>query len=118
MSTTSVGRGGEARAQAFLMERGYKLLRRNYRSGPREIDLIMQDGETVVFIEVKARSKTGFGTPAEFVTPAKRKLLTLAAEQYLIEENLLDSPARFDVVEVYLANKEVHHIENAFDATR
>lgn len=118
MSTTSVGRGGEALAKEYLEARGYQPLRQNFRSGPREIDLIMRHGETIVFIEVKARTKTQFGTPAEFVTPAKRKLLTLAAEQYLIEENLLDSPARFDVVEVYLANKEVHHIENAFDATR
>lgn len=117
MSTTSVGRGGEARAEAFLLERGYKLLRRNYRSGPREIDLIMQDGATVVFVEVKARAKTGFGTPAEFVTASKRRLLTLAAEAYLIEEGLLDTPARFDVVEVYLGTDRICHIENAFDAT-
>ena len=81
MSTTSVGRGGEALAKEYLEARGYQPLRQNYRSGPREIDLIMRYGETIVFIEVKARTKTQFGTPAEFVTPAKRKLLTLAAEQ-------------------------------------
>jgi putative endonuclease len=117
MSTTTVGRGGEARAQAYLEERGYKLLRRNYRSGPREIDLIMQVGCTVVFVEVKSRSKTGYGTPGEFVTPNKRRLLTLAAEAYLMEEGLLDVPARFDVVEVYLGSDRICHIENAFDAT-
>ena len=117
MSTTSVGRGGEARAETYLVEHGYKLLRRNYRSGPREIDLIMQDGETVVFIEVKARSKTGYGTPGEFVTPAKRRLLTLAAQAFLIETGRTDVPARFDVVEVYLGTDKVCHIENAFDAT-
>jgi len=82
MSTTSVGRGGETLAKEYLEARGYQPLRQNYRSGPREIDLIMRHGEAIVFIEVKARSKTQFGTPAEFVTPAKRKLLTLAAEQY------------------------------------
>ena len=117
MSTTSVGRGGEARAEAFLVERGYKLLRRNYRNGPREIDLIMQDGATVVFVEVKARARTDYGTPAEFVTASKRKMLTLAAEAYLIEECLLDTPARFDVVEVYLGTDRICHIENAFDAS-
>lgn len=117
MSTTSVGRGGEARAEAFLVERGYKLLRRNYRNGPREIDLIMQDGATVVFVEVKARARTDYGTPAEFVTASKRKMLTLAAEAYLIEEGLLDTPARFDVVEVYLSTDRICHIENAFDAS-
>ena len=117
MSTTTIGRGGEARAEAYLTERGYKLLRRNYRSGPREIDLIMQDGEALVFVEVKARSKTRYGTPGEFVTTAKRRLLTLAAEAYLMEEGLPDVPARFDVVEVYLGTDKIRHIENAFDAT-
>ena len=116
MSTTTVGRGGEVRAQYYLEERGYKLLRRNYRNGPREIDLIMQVGCTVVFVEVKSRSKTDYGTPAEFVTPAKRKLLIRAAEAYLLEMALLDAPARFDVIEVYLGTDQVHHIENAFDA--
>ena len=117
MSTTTVGRGGEARAEAYLIEQGYQILRRNYRNGPREIDLIMQVGCTVVFVEVKSRSKTGYGTPAEFVTPAKRRLLTLAAEAYLIEEGLTDVPARFDVIEVYLGTDKIRHIENAFDAT-
>jgi putative endonuclease len=117
MSTTTIGRGGEARAEAYLTERGYQLLRRNYRSGPREIDLIMQVGCTVVFVEVKARSKTGYGTPAEFVTPAKQRLLTLAAQAYLIETGLTDVPARFDVVEVYLGTGKINHIENAFDAS-
>ena len=117
MSTTSVGRGGEARAEAYLAERGYRLLRKNYRSGPREIDLIMQDGETVVFVEVKARAKTGYGTPAEFVTLAKRRLLTLAAQAFLLETGKTDVPARFDVVEVYLGSERICHIENAFDAS-
>lgn len=117
MSTTTIGRGGEARAQQYLEEHGYKLLRKNYRSGPREIDLIMQTGCTVVFVEVKARSRTGYGTPAEFVTPAKRRLLTLAAQAYLMEMDLMDAPARFDVIEVYLGTDQVRHIENAFYAT-
>ena len=116
MSTTTIGRGGEALARAFLEQKGYALLRQNYRNGPREIDLVMQDGACIVFVEVKARSRTRFGTPAEFVTPAKMRLLTLAAEAYLIEENLLSSPARFDVVEVYLSSGRINHIENAFDA--
>ena len=117
MTTTTLGRGGEARALQYLEERGYKLLRKNYRSGHREIDLIMQTGCTVVFVEVKARSSTDYGTPAEFVTPAKRRLLTLAAEAYLMEMGLRDVPARFDVVEIYLGTDKVHHIENAFDAS-
>ena len=117
MSTTSIGRDGEARAKAYLEQKGYRTLRQNYRSGSREIDLIMMDGETIVFAEVKSRSKTRFGTPAEFVTREKRRQLTLAAQAYLAQEGLMDSPARFDVLEVYLSSGEVRHIENAFDAT-
>ena len=117
MSTTSIGRGGETLAREFLERKGFILLRQNYRNGPREIDLIMQDGDYIVFVEVKARSRTKYGIPAEFVTPAKMRQLTLAAEAYLIEENLLNVPARFDVVEVYLVSGNVNHFENAFDAT-
>jgi putative endonuclease len=117
MSTTSVGRGGEARAKAYLEKKGYAALRQNYRSGPREIDLVMRDGDTVVFVEVKSRSKTRFGTPAEFVTLEKRRQLTRAAEAYLQQEGLTNAPARFDVVEVYLSSGEIRHLENAFDAT-
>ena len=116
MSTTSVGRGGETQAREFLERLGYVLLRQNYRNGPREIDLVMQDDETIVFVEVKARSRTNFGTPGEFVTIAKRRQLTLAAQAFLMQEGLLDCPARFDVVEVYLSNGHIQHIVNAFDA--
>ena len=116
MTTTTLGRGGEARALQYLEERGYKLLRKNYRSGHREIDLIMQVGCTVVFVEVKSRSKTAYGTPGEFVTPTKRRLLTQAAQGYLQEMGLTDVPARFDVVEIYLGTDRIEHIENAFDA--
>jgi len=69
-----------------------------------------------VFVEVKSRSKTGYGTPGEFVTPAKRRLLTLAAQAFLIETGKTDVLARFDVVEVYLGTDRISHIENAFDA--
>lgn len=117
MSTTSIGRGGETLAREFLERLGYKPLRQNYRNGPREIDLVMQDGDTIVFVEVKARSRTNFGTPGEFVTSAKRRQLTLAAQAYLMQEALLDCPARFDVVEVYLASGRINHIVNAFDAS-
>ncbi len=117
MSTTSVGRRGEALAREYLEKAGYVTLRQNFRSGPREIDLIMLDGETTVFVEVKSRSKTRYGTPAEFVTPAKQRQLTLAAEAYLLAEHgRMDCSARFDVVEVYLESGEIHHIPNAFFA--
>ena len=51
------------------------------------------------------------------MTPAKRKLLIQAAQAYLQEMDLLDAPARFDVIEVYLGTDLIHHIENAFDTS-
>jgi len=118
MSTTGVGRRGEAAAKRALEQKGYRALAQNFRDGPREIDLVMQDGETIVFVEVKARSSIAFGTPGEFVTKNKQRLLTMAAQSYLIQNDLLDRPARFDVVEIYLADNKLRHIENAFYAAQ
>lgn len=116
MSTTGVGRRGEAAAKRALEQKGYATLAQNFRDGPREIDLVMQDGETIVFVEVKARSSVAFGTPGEFVTKNKQRLLTMAAQSYLIQNDLLDRPARFDVVEIYLNDNKLRHIRNAFFA--
>ena len=114
MNTTDTGRRGERMAQRYLQGLGYRLLQKNYRSGHHEIDLIMADGDTVMFVEVKARSGAAFGTPAEQVTPRKQRFLRLAAEAYLMQAGLSDRPARFDVAEVYLAENRVNHIVDAF----
>lgn len=116
MTTRETGLACEGLACRYLEKKGYQLLARNYRSGRYEIDLVMRDGDTTVFVEVKARSSTAYGRPAEFVTAGKRSNLKQAAEAYLIENNLYEQPARFDVVEVYLPKKDMFHIENAFDA--
>lgn len=116
MTTTSIGRRGEDLALRYLEKLGYILLARNYRDGSREIDLVLGDGDTIVFAEVKARSGIGFGTPAEFVGREKQRQLTRAAQTYLMKHSLLDAPARFDVVEIYLSSGAVNHIKNAFDA--
>lgn len=116
MTARETGQKTERLACRYLRRKGYRLLERNYRSGRHELDLVMRDGETTVFVEVKARSSTAFGQPAEFVTAAKRRFLLLAAETYLMENRLTDLPARFDVIEVYLPNKDIVHIENAFGA--
>lgn len=114
MTTKQVGDRGEKIAEAYLLARGYELLKRNYRAGRCELDLVMRQGETVVFVEVKARSGTAFGTPAEFVTKRKRRNLLFAAQAYLQEHGEMDAPARMDVVEVYLSGGRVRHIVNAF----
>lgn len=116
MTTKQTGDKGERIAEEYLLERGYELLARNWRYGRCELDLVLRQGETVVFVEVKARSRTAHGLPAEFVTARKRQNTLRAAQAYLQVNGLLDAPARIDVVEVYLPEGRVHHIENAFGA--
>lgn len=105
---------GERLALRFLEARGYSLLVKNFRCGRQELDLVMRQADTVVFVEVKARTGLSYGTPAEAVDARKRRNLLLAAQAYLMEHSLSDMPARFDVIEVYLPHGEIRHIVNAF----
>ena len=116
---TSKARGdaGEDEALAYLQERGLRLLQRNYRTpgrGGGEIDLIMEatDG-TVVFVEVRRRSRTDFGGAAASIGHQKQRRIIFAARHYLLQWRQLP-PARFDVVSI-----EAHGpqwLQGAFDA--
>ena len=109
------GRGGEDAALKYLLSRGMKLLERNYRFGHKEIDLIMQDGMYLVFVEVKARTSVQYGTPGEAVTGKKQSLLIKAAQGYMMTHHRVDDFARFDVVEVELPSETVTgYIRDAF----
>ena len=114
LTGTQIGKMGEELAWKFLKKAGYRLLERNYRSGHQEIDLICRDGDYIVFVEVKARSSTRFGTPAASITGRKQAFLRKAALAYLTEQSLTEQPARFDAVEVFLPEGIVRHIPNAF----
>ena len=108
------GDRGERRTALYLILRGYRILERNYTFGHKEIDLICVDGDYIVFVEVKARSDTEHGLPAESVTPQKIRYLRMAAEMYLQKTGNTESFCRFDVVEVYLSDGFVRHIADAF----
>jgi putative endonuclease len=100
-TTKARGDAGEDEALAYLQERGLRLLQRNYRTpgrGGGEIDLIMQalDG-TVVFVEVRQRSRSDFGGAAASVGFHKQRRIVLAAQHYLFRWRRLP-PTRFDVV--------------------
>ncbi len=114
MNTTQKGAYGENRACALLREKGYVLLGSNVREGKKEIDLVMQDKETIVFVEVKARKSNAFGGAHEAIGTKKRAFLRQAAQAYLQRNGQLDCRARFDVVEVGLEDGALTHIENAF----
>ena len=112
-----LGKTGETLAAGFLERRGYRILQRNYRTPPGEIDLVAQDGKTLVFVEVKTRRSYRYGSAKTSVTAEKRRRLSLAALVYLKRTGLMHTPARFDVVTVDAAMDppQIEVICNAFD---
>jgi putative endonuclease len=114
----SLGKLGEHLACAELERRGYAILARRYRTRCGEIDIIARDGETTVFVEVKARAGDEFGGAAAAVTPWKQRRVAQMAIDYLSRHRLHDRPCRFDVVTVDIIGG-VAHVEvypHAFDS--
>ncbi len=95
-----VGPRGEALAAQFLASSGYRLVARNVRSTFGEIDLVARDGQTLCFVEIKARRSTRFGWPEESVTPEKQRRLGRLAEWYCKAYRTGNVPVRFDVVSI------------------
>ena len=100
MHRQSLGKHGEDLAARALLARGYAILDRRYRTRHGEIDIIAADGEIVVFVEVRARTATDFGTAAESVTDLKKRKVTAMAVDYLSRRRITDHPCRFDVVAI------------------
>jgi putative endonuclease len=114
MLRTLLGRSAESHAEAFLKSRGLQLVARNWRCRFGEIDLVMQDGATLVFIEVRLRSRGDFGGAAASVTRAKQKKLLATARQYLAGLPEVP-PCRFDVIAMTDKAAEPEWLQNAFD---
>lgn len=112
----ALGRRGERLAARFLERAGLHVIERRFRLRCGEIDLIALDREWVVFIEVKTRRGSGFGAPAESVTPLKQRKLARTALAFLAGRGWHERPCRFDVVEVIERGKisEIRHIQDAF----
>jgi len=91
------GAAAEALAARFLMARGLSIVGRNYRCRGGEIDLIVRDGKTLVFVEVRLRRSQAFGGAAESITATKRRRLRLAAQHYLLGI-AREPPCRFDAI--------------------
>ncbi|VVM08224.1 YraN family protein [Methylacidimicrobium tartarophylax] len=112
-----LGRWGEREAARFLRRKGYRVLLRNVRIGGGEIDLVCRDASVLVFVEVKTRSSTEYGEPAEAVDAEKRARLVRAAYAYLEELGREEVTYRFDIVEVLAEVQAKHRIRllsNAF----
>ncbi len=104
-----LGKKGEDVALRFLMERGMRLVARNWRCGHKELDLLMDDGEFLRIVEVRSLSYPNNASPAETVDWHKRRLVIAAARSFLAR-NKIYKEIVFDIVSV-LFNGEIHKIE-------
>lgn len=109
------GKSSEQLAQHHLELQGLKLLKSNYRCKSGEIDLIMQDGDYLVFVEVRYRKSNSFGSACESVTHGKQRKLLASASHYL-QRTGSSSPCRFDVVGISGENSRptIEWIRDAF----
>ncbi|HLL67066.1 MAG TPA: YraN family protein [Micromonosporaceae bacterium] len=113
----AVGAYGERVAVAHLVAQGMELLERNWRSTTGEIDIVLRDGGSIVFCEVKTRRTLRFGTPTEALVPAKVRRLRRLAAEYLADSGRHAAEIRFDVVSVLPQRSgaaRVEHLRGAF----
>ncbi|MFQ5936827.1 MAG: YraN family protein [Acidiferrobacterales bacterium] len=111
------GQRGEQIAVDYLKRLGYRIQLRNYRCRRGEIDIIAQDGPTLVFVEVKTKGQMAFGAPQAMVNRTKQHTMTYVAMSYVQQHHLRNAALRFDVVAItFLADgtPEVTHIPAAF----
>ena len=117
MQKTIFGRRGEELARKYLENKGYHFVTCNFKRVHGEIDLIMEDGATLVFVEVKSRHNRKYGEPAEAVNYAKQRHILYCAKIYISEKRIGGRRIRFDVVEVMISTAgeaKFRHIKNAF----
>ena len=101
-SRRGTGNRGEEMAVRYLEKMGYCIIERNFIFQHGEIDIIAREGNELVFIEVKLRRGSNFGTPEESITARKQQLLRRTAEGYLALHQIDDVPCRFDVVTIQI----------------
>ena len=113
-----LGQDGEDTAAVYLKKNGYRILHRNWRSGKKELDIVAENKDFIVFVEVKTRSKDFASDPRITIPKEKQRLLLYAAEAYIQRYNI-NKESRFDVVTIVTNGKteEIEHIEDAFYPT-
>jgi putative endonuclease len=110
-----LGQKGESLAQQHLEAQGLTILAQNWRTGHAEVDIIAQEGNIIVFVEVKTRSSDRFGPPEFFITPQKKRMLAGAASVYC-EKIEHPGEIRFDVVSIILRDDGKTKLEYLRDA--
>ena len=114
MNKRDIGGRFEKAACIYLQKKGYRLREANFRIRSGEIDLVMEDGSTIVFVEVKYRTGNVFGNGEEHVDIRKQKTIARVAAYYLLRYGLQDCFCRFDVVSID-GKGMIRHFENAFE---
>ncbi len=114
--TQALGRSGEDIACRYLEKKKYEILVRGFRLFRGEIDIIARDGETLVFVEVKARTDESHGRPEEAVTPGKQRQLRRIAQGYLVEHPAPGVACRFDVIAILFEGPGDYRLEHFIDA--
>jgi len=117
MKRQETGNLGEKLAVGLLRKRGYHILQTNYRCPEGEIDIVARGKDCLVFVEVRTKRSSEFGSPEESITPAKMDKLRRVAEHYRQTHEAIPDAWRIDVVAVELDRqnrpRRVEHIENA-----
>lgn len=114
-STNSIGKSGESSASTHLIKMGFKIIERNWRWRRKEIDIIAEYQEYIVFVEVKTRENNSFGNPEDFVSRKQQRHIIAAADAYITEKDI-DKEARFDIIAITnnFGKEEILHIPDAF----
>ncbi len=112
-----LGKHGEERAARYLQKKGYKIIKTNYYTRYGELDIVCEKKGEIIFVEVKTRRTTTYGTPEESITYQKMQHIKKAALIYLNEWKQPFKGIRFDVITILIGDKEketINHIEDAF----
>lgn len=112
LNTKNIGNSGESIAAEYLKGIGYEIVERNVYIGGGELDIIAKDGDTLVFVEVKARNNYTFGSPLESLTPQKIQKIIHCAKMYIASKKYYGKTVRFDVIAI--VGKYIEHIKDAF----
>lgn len=120
MNNKELGVLGERIAENYLIQMGYDILEKNFKSNRGEIDIIAKDNDVICFVEVKTRTGNMYGTPSESVDIKKMAKISHMAITYLYKKKLRNRPCRFDVVEIWLDKdteevRRINLIKDAFD---
>ena len=111
----ALGRRAEDEAAALLRKAGMTILDRNWRKGRQEIDIVARDGDTLVFVEVRAKRRDAVVSPLESITPAKQRHMRTGALLWLADHRAWAEPCRFDVVAAWAEPDQTLTLEHRTD---